>query len=131
MKEKALQQAVLALAKLNGWMVYHTFDSRRSEAGFPDLVLVHPERRLMYCVELKSETGKLTPAQARWLEAVYHVGYPPLAAVWRPQDWANGLIESTLRFRRHVPRHIDPQGHEGAARGAPPGPPAPEDRAET
>ena len=37
--EKAFQTAVVELAELCGWKVYHTYDSRRSAPGFPDLVL--------------------------------------------------------------------------------------------
>ena len=33
--EKAFQQAVLDYARLMGWMVYHSHDSRHSAAGFP------------------------------------------------------------------------------------------------
>ena len=40
LREKQVQSAILDVARLLGWRVYHTFDSRKSEAGFPDLVLV-------------------------------------------------------------------------------------------
>ena len=59
--EKAWQSQVLDLAKLFGWRYYHTFDSRRSVAGFPDLALFRPGRFLL--VELKAEKGKLSPSQ--------------------------------------------------------------------
>ena len=100
MREKALQQAIVTLAKLNRWCVYHTFDSRKSEAGFPDLVLVHPERGQCLFVELKSETGKITPSQGKWLEALLEVKGRPSVYLWRPADWKSGLIEDILRFRR-------------------------------
>ena len=35
--EKGFQAAVVELARLRGWLVYHTYDSRRSAKGFPDL----------------------------------------------------------------------------------------------
>ena len=40
MNEAELQRNVLSLAAMTGWLAYHTYDSRRSQAGFPDLVLV-------------------------------------------------------------------------------------------
>ena len=48
---------VVDLARTLGWRVYHTYDSRRSQPGFPDLVLVR--ERILF-LELKSETGKLS-----------------------------------------------------------------------
>lgn len=63
--EKDWQAQVKDLAKRLGWKrPYHTFDSRRSEPGFPDLVLV---RDRVVFVELKRETGKLSDAQREWL----------------------------------------------------------------
>ena len=37
--EAQLQEMVVARSKALGWLVYHTYDSRRSASGFPDLVL--------------------------------------------------------------------------------------------
>jgi hypothetical protein len=66
--EKEWQAQVLDLARLYGWRhAYHTFDSRRSASGFPDLVLVR-ERALF--AELKSKSGKVSAAQADWLAAL-------------------------------------------------------------
>ncbi len=55
------QQTVVDLAELEGWWVWHDYDSRRNRAGFPDLVCVRDDRLLF--LELKRETGRLTPAQ--------------------------------------------------------------------
>jgi hypothetical protein len=63
--EKQFQTAVVDMARWLGWSVYHTHDSRRSEPGFPDLVLVSD--RVIFA-ELKTTTGVLAPAQRRWLE---------------------------------------------------------------
>lgn len=63
--EKQLQQQVIDLARICGWQRrYHTYRSTRSEPGFPDLVLV---RERIVFLELKTETGKLSPAQRDWL----------------------------------------------------------------
>ena len=56
--EAALMSQVRALATRLGCLVYHTRDSRGSDEGFPDLVLVNPTRVIF--AELKTRTGKLT-----------------------------------------------------------------------
>ena len=89
--EKDFQIQVLDLAKLYGWLCYHTYDSRRSVAGFPDLVLVHPERGLVFA-ELKSEKGRMTAAQREWVVAIKTAGGE--VHVWCPCDWH--FIETRL-----------------------------------
>ncbi|MCC6312227.1 MAG: hypothetical protein IT345_15125, partial [Trueperaceae bacterium] len=59
--ERDFQALVVQLARLRGWRVYHTFDSRRSPAGFPDLVLARPPRLVI--AELKSEKGRVADEQ--------------------------------------------------------------------
>ena len=65
--EKELQADVIGLLKLAGWIVYHTFDSRRSAPGFPDLIAIRGKRLL--ALELKTSTGKATEDQYAWLRA--------------------------------------------------------------
>lgn len=81
--ERVLDDQVRELARYLGWERFHAYDARRSPEGFPDLVLVRPPRVLL--VELKSPTGKLTPAQQRWQELL---GECPGVEVytWRPAD---------------------------------------------
>lgn len=62
-----LQEAIVELAQTLGWRVYHTFDSRRSAIGFPDLVMVR--ERVIYA-EVKAEGGVLSHAQEAWLGAL-------------------------------------------------------------
>ena len=82
--ERELQDKVIELAHVTGWLTYHTYDSRRSERGFPDLVLVRPPR--MVVAELKAERGHLTDDQAVWMRALGEC--PGVEAyVWRPSDW--------------------------------------------
>jgi len=64
MREKQFQSTVLQLAKLCGWEAYHTYDSRRSQPGFPDLVLAKP--KVLLFAELKVDSNKLTLAQRKW-----------------------------------------------------------------
>ena len=77
--EKQFQAQVVQIAKMKRWLVYHTWDSRRSEPGFPDLCLVR-ERVLFR--ELKTDTGKLSPHQKLWGDKLTEAGAD--FAVWRP-----------------------------------------------
>ena len=82
--ERDLQAQVVELARLLGWLVFHPYDARRSQAGFPDLTLVRPPRVVL--AELKSARGRLRADQRRWGEAL---GACPGIAyeLWRPADW--------------------------------------------
>ena len=80
--EKQFQQAVIDYALLHNWKIYHTYDSRKSVPGFPDLVLVRD--RIIFA-ELKRPGGKLTEAQHAWVVALDKAGAEWY--VWRPVDW--------------------------------------------
>jgi VRR-NUC domain len=88
--EGQLQRQVLQLARLRGWLAYHPYDSRHSEAGWPDLALCRPPRLLL--VELKSSRGRVSQAQRRWLDLL---GQCPGVECycWRPADWP-GIVEA-------------------------------------
>jgi hypothetical protein len=43
---------------------------RTSKPGFPDICAVHPESGLLVFIELKSQRGKMSPAQILWKEAL-------------------------------------------------------------
>jgi len=95
--ERDFQAQVLQLANLTGWLTYHTHDSRRSQAGFPDLVFVRPPAIVF--AELKSARGKLRPEQEAWLEAV--AGCETVGArLWRPSDWPEIEKEMLARPRK-------------------------------
>ena len=85
--EKRWMADVIEAATMFRWAWYHTLDSRGSTPGFPDLILVRPPRLL--AVELKAERGKLTPAQAEWLDLLAVCGVE--THVWRPSDHASML----------------------------------------
>lgn len=89
--EAHFQAGVLRLAGMLGWLPFHTFDSRRSNPGFPDLFLVRRERAI--AAELKSERGKATADQELWLAALSGAGIE--AYLWRPSQWQ--AITETLR----------------------------------
>ena len=101
--ERQFQAAVIELAKWQGWKVFHPLpaqnargDWRTAQAGdigFPDLVLVHPERGVIFA-ELKTAIGKLSDAQNDWLMCLHAAGAE--AYVWRPRD----IAEIKTRLQR-------------------------------
>ncbi len=91
--EKVFMQMVVELALLLGYLAYHTYDSRRCVAGFPDLVLVQPARtgragRIIF-VELKVARNTTTAEQDTWLAALQSTqditGIE--VYIWRPEQW--------------------------------------------
>lgn len=64
---------------------YHTWDSRKSDKGFPDCVAACPEVGRTLYAELKTETGEVSDDQVRWLLAL--AANPANEVyVWRPSD---------------------------------------------
>lgn len=102
--EKVWQDEVVKLAKLGGWAYQHQFDSRRSVAGWPDLVLVRPPELVI--VELKTLKGRVRPEQQQWLDRLAACGVE--VHVWRPTD----LDEV---FARLVRRRQPPSGLQAGA----------------
>ena len=91
--EAAFQAQVIQLAHTYGWLVQHTRPAKQGErwltpiagdAGFPDLVLVHLSRGILF-VELKSPTGAISDAQYEWSRAIRDAGGE--WKVWRPKDY--------------------------------------------
>lgn len=92
-REDEWQQTVVELAQLLGYRVAHFRAARTRKgwrtpvaadgAGFPDLVLVRHGRLVV--AELKSNSGRVTPEQQAWLDALTAAGVE--AHVWRPRDW--------------------------------------------
>ena len=109
MTESEFQGAVIDLAHLSGWRVAHFRAARTAHgwrtptsadaAGFPDLVLVHAERRQVLYRELKSERGRLTFEQAEWRRTLTAAGQD--WALWRPSDWSS--IVARLSFGSVTP----------------------------
>lgn len=80
--EDDFQRNVVAYAEKRDWLVYHTHNSKRSDPGFPDLVLVRGGRIVF--AELKREIPEdappsfvrkcsPTPDQERWLDELHTV----------------------------------------------------------
>lgn len=100
-KEEEFQNGVIHLARVLGWRVAHFRGVRIQRAnggiyyqtpvqadgkGFPDLVLVHEQKKRTVFAELKSESGKCSPEQYAWLEAL-KVTPCNEVYLWRPSDW--------------------------------------------
>lgn len=92
MTEASLLERIRAACRTTGVLIYHTHNSRRSERGFPDLVIVLGDRVLYR--ELKAARGRLTPQQRTWLDRLTAAGAD--AGVWRPMDWLDGTIPEAL-----------------------------------
>ncbi len=83
--ERDLQRNIEREAMKFGWeLTYHTYDSRRSKEGFPDLVMVRPPRVIF--AELKSDDkqAKLSDPQKEWAEALLQC--PVEYYLWRPEN---------------------------------------------
>lgn len=91
--ERSFQRAVTDLAVTLGLRVWHDNDSRRNEAGLPDLIIVG-SRGLLWR-ELKTAKGRVSAVQREWLAALEVAGQD--AGVWRPVDLASGVIQDELR----------------------------------
>lgn len=92
--ERDLQDAIIEdLKKLGVRQYYHTWNSRHSQAGFPDLIAIHDGRGL--AVELKREKASATVEQVAWLHAFGL--FPGMrVALWRPSDYLSCRVADTL-----------------------------------
>ncbi|MEV0996912.1 hypothetical protein [Nonomuraea sp. NPDC050202] len=89
---------IVPLAKILGYLVYWTWNSKHSPKGFPDLFLIHPVTGAIVIWELKMVGGgkkhQPTEAQQAWLDAFGVAGLN--ATVRTPADWFSGLIREEL-----------------------------------
>lgn len=141
LREDVFQQWIESLLGFYGWRVYHTHNSERSAAGFPDIVAVRDGELLF--AELKTArgaAGRPRPDQVEWLDALAvvqrHVealvalaeqagiaigdGSRPVVEshLWRPEDW-DDIVDRISRGRHRIPAAFDPRT-VGAVGVAPP-----------
>ncbi len=88
--EEAFQALVVDLAERFRWVAWHDNDSRRNDAGLPDLLLI---RERVIWRELKTQKGRLSAEQAAWGELLLRCGQD--WAIWRPSDWAEVVATLT------------------------------------
>lgn len=87
--ERLFQEAVIQLAQMNGWLHFHPSPAQKRPGvwrtdgkGFPDLVLAHRDRGVIFA-ELKTNAGKMSTEQRNWEYHLYpHAEY----YLWRPAD---------------------------------------------
>tara|TARA_Y100000310_G_scaffold322074_1_gene380631 strand:+ start:830 stop:1174 length:345 start_codon:yes stop_codon:yes gene_type:complete len=73
---------VIEEAELAGWLWHHETDSRKSNRGLPDLILVRPPRVIWAECKTDKAASKLTPEQRLWLDTLKACGQE--VYVWRP-----------------------------------------------
>jgi hypothetical protein len=100
--EKDLLAMAVQAARLCGYLCYHTWNSSHSAKGYPDLTCcrlpspAHPDADLIIR-ELKTERGKVTPAQQAWIDGFVANGID--AAILRPSN-LDAFIERLKRGHR-------------------------------
>lgn len=105
MTEREFQGAVMDAARWLGWRCFHPRTVQTAEgthltaftgdAGFPDLVLVHKYRGVIFA-ELKADRGRLSEQQREWRDQLITAGAEYY--VWRPKDWDD--IKTRLQENR-------------------------------
>ena len=100
MTEAQLQKMIVDLARLSGWLCFHIYDSRKSMgAGFPDLVLVHTRTGRVIFAEIKSASGRISPAQHVWLRLL---SLQSEVYTWTPAQWESDAIRRVLTSERQA-----------------------------
>ncbi len=93
--EADFQRQVVELARRLGWMTCHTYRTRTAKGawrtsttavGYPDLTLLHPGKRRLVFLELKTDKGKPTAEQLAWIVGLQSV--PGVEAyIVHPAEW--------------------------------------------
>jgi hypothetical protein len=99
-RETAEMAEVIVLARALRWRrIYHTHDSRRSNPGFPDLVLCKPPRLLFLEIKVLPG-GRESDPQIEWMRALRECGAEAYT-VWLPDEWnaLRDLLSSAERIR--------------------------------
>lgn len=108
MSESDLLACVVDLAKATGWRVAHFRPARTAhgwrtpmvgDPGWPDLVLAHPRHSTLF-VELKSASGRVSPAQREWLALLNEIDAETdthTAQVWTPAEWPEPILSILQR----------------------------------
>lgn len=83
LSEEAFQSRIVGECAWRRLKWHHETDSRRTRAGWPDLVIAGPGGVVF--AELKREGKKPTDDQQRWLDALRDAGAE--VYLWHPSDW--------------------------------------------
>jgi hypothetical protein len=96
MTERQWQALVRELANLTGWRTWHQYDSRKSDPGYPDLMLLRPPEAIW--AELKTNGGRVSDAQRETTELMIACGLE--THIWRPRDLTRVHERLRLKERR-------------------------------
>ena len=111
MNERDFQAWVKGYAVDHGWLFFHNYDSRRSDKGFLDCMMIRHDVMVVAELKVHKKHSKVTPGQQEWLDAFKRIedriqavfeseGYGPSIQrpvqtyLWRPLDWKT--IEEVL-----------------------------------
>jgi len=103
-----VQDAAIEMAHALGWIIAHFRPAMKSNgrwttavaadaAGFPDLVLVHSDRRILWR-ECKSRNEKLKPEQEIWRDWLLNAGED--WEVWDYRDYPDAIKAQLERGNR-------------------------------
>lgn len=97
MREAELARNVEELCRYLGVRYYHTWNSRNSVAGFPDLVLLTKDGRVLWR-ELKGAGGRVSDKQLEWQRDLLRCRQD--VDFWWPDDWPDRIrAELSPRLR--------------------------------
>lgn len=119
------QRTIIEAARLGGWLVHAERAAQTKRgwrtpvqgvSGFPDLVLVHAERKRVMFIELKRHPNRLSPAQELWRDQLIEAG-ADYRTVWVPGPQQDELCAELVNSR---PRKVtvivhDPMLYDEAA----------------
>ncbi len=92
--EADYQEQIVTLAEACSWWTFHVRDSRGSNPGWPDLVLLRGIN--LHFLEVKAEAGRVRPEQQSVIDALGKVERVR-ARIVRPSDWP--AVEAMLTGR--------------------------------
>lgn len=90
--EASFQKTVIDMARVLGWSCFHPRYSIGSDAGYPDLTMVHPTHGALW-LELKTRRGRISDAQRAWIDRLTAAGQR--AYIVYPDQF--DVIEALLR----------------------------------
>jgi hypothetical protein len=108
--EQDIQRGITDLLKQLGFRTYHTWLSKRSDPGFPDVVAVRHRDGAVVAVECKSKNGRVTRDQAEWIHAFQQVPGCLFAHVVGPTDSIDNNWMSYDAALDEIRRRTDGEG---------------------
>lgn len=86
MSEREFQKHVVDYLRRQNWVIFHVPNMKMTTAGLPDLLCMGHGRSVMLALELKRETGRVTPAQRDVMQMLDRVP-GVVARILRPSMW--------------------------------------------